>query len=119
MIGLRKEKIVFGLLLVTGIMLYFFTDVSYGALLTESVFVYGIMAFFISRMTGTKMEICFSGNYQGTKGNEQKINMTIENGSRIPVFHARTFWAVENKLTGEKTSLIKTVFLLPLQKKRD
>lgn len=101
----------------TGILLYFFTDVSYAALMTESLLVYGCIACIISRVSGTNIEVFFEGEQKGEKGQEMYVDFHVKNRSRMPVFCACIFLAAENKLTGEKVDLQKGVLLLPMQKK--
>lgn len=114
----RKERIIFSLLWLSGAGLYFFTNVSYAFLMLTVLSVYAVSAFVFVKCGGRKLELSFSGKSQGEKEETLEMMLDIQNQSRFPAMNIRLFLLAENRLTGEKTRWERELCLLPMQKKQ-
>lgn len=83
--------------------MYFFTEVSYGFLLSAGALLYGVFALALTSAGGRNLQFAFSQDGRGKKGEENHIILRVTNPDRVPLLRCEAVVSAENLLTEVKS----------------
>lgn len=111
------KKIIYGIFLIVSVILYVVTDADFSGVLFLFLLVYLILGLLLARLTGRKVQLHYQGPDSGNKGQQEEVQLVIQNESWAPVFLCTVSMSVENILTGKRQQMICRTALAPKGKR--